>query len=103
MRTTHDRLLRECPVPGLTTCIEALRASELSRTHQEQLKDAVSDPQNTIHVTKSRRNRKQGRCNCGHESKQSKHDKTSAKQCKFCGTNHSYDRAKCPTSGKTCF
>ncbi|KAK2550071.1 hypothetical protein P5673_029255 [Acropora cervicornis] len=40
---TRDRLLRERPVPGLTRCIEALRASELSRTHQEQLKDAVSD------------------------------------------------------------
>ena len=39
---TRDRLLRERPVPGLTRCIEALRASELSRTHQQQLKDAVS-------------------------------------------------------------
>ena len=49
---TRDRLLRERPVPGLTRCIEALRASELSRTHQEQLKDAVSDSQNTIHAAK---------------------------------------------------
>lgn len=49
---TRDRLLRERPVPGLTRCIEALRASELSRTHQEQLKDAVSDSQNTFHAAK---------------------------------------------------
>ena len=49
---TRDRLVRERPVPGLTRCIEALRASELSRTHQEQLKDAVSDSQNTIHAAK---------------------------------------------------
>lgn len=77
----------------------------MSRTHQEQLKDAVSDSQNTIHAAEkqSPRNRKQGRRNCGHESKQSQHEKTSAKQCKFCGTNHPYDRAKCPASGKTCF
>ena len=69
---TRDRLLRERPVPGLTRCIEALRASELSRTHQEQLKDAVSDSQNTIHAAKkqSPRKRKQGRRNCRHESKQ---------------------------------
>ena len=102
---TRDRLLRERPVPGLTRCIEASRASELSRTHQEQLKDAVSDPQNTIYAAnkQSPGNRKQGRCNRGHESKQRKHEKTSAKQCKFCGTNHPYDRAKCPASSKTCF
>ena len=61
----------------------------------------MSDSQNTIHAAKkhSPRNRKQGRRNCGHESKQSQHEKTSAKQC----TNHPYDRAKCPASGKTCF
>ena len=59
---TRDRLLRELTVPGLTRCIEALKASELSRTHQEQLKDAVSDPQNTIDAAnkQSPRNRKQG-------------------------------------------
>ena len=34
--STRDRLLRERPVPGLTRCIEALRASELSRKHKEQ-------------------------------------------------------------------
>ena len=33
--TTRDRLLRERPVPGLTRCVEALRASELSRVHRE--------------------------------------------------------------------
>ena len=27
-------------------------------------------------------------------------NKANAKQCKFCGTNHPYDRAKCPASGK---
>ena len=37
---THDRLhvLREHPIPGLTRCIEAPRASELSRKHKEKLK-----------------------------------------------------------------
>ncbi|PFX34820.1 Retrovirus-related Pol polyprotein [Stylophora pistillata] len=47
---TRDRLLREHPVPNLTRYIEALRASELSRKHKEQLKDAVSDPQNIVHA-----------------------------------------------------
>ena len=101
---TRDRLLRERPVPGLTRCIEALRASELSRKHKEQLKDAVSDPQNTVHAAdkQSPVNRKQSRRTRGSESKQSKQEKGSAKKCKFCGTNHPYDRAKCPASGKTC-
>ena len=88
--STHDRLLRECPVPGLTRCIESLRASELSTKHK--------DPQNTIHPAdkQNRGNKKQHRRNWGHESKQSKEEKTSARQCKFCGTtNH-------PASGKTC-
>ena len=48
--STRDRLLRERPVPGLTRCIEALRASELSRIHKDQLKDAVPDSQNIVHV-----------------------------------------------------
>ena len=92
---TRDRLLREHPVPGLTRGIEALRASELSTTHQEQLKDAVSDPQNTFHAAnkQSPGNRKQGRRYRRHESKQSKHEKTTAKQCKFCGTSPPNDRA----------
>ena len=87
---THDRLLREHPVPGLTRCIEALRASELSRKHQEQLKDAVSDLQNIVHAAdkQSPGSRKQSRSNRGHQSKQSKQEKTNAKQYKFCGTNH---------------
>ena len=101
---TCDRLLRKCLVPGLTRCIEALRASELSRKLKDQLKDAVSGPQNTVHVAdkQSPGNRKHSQFNCGHESKPSKQDKTNAKQCKFCGTNHIYERAKCPASGKTC-
>ena len=48
--STRDRLLRERPVPGLTRCIEALRASELSRIHKDQLRDAVPDSQNIVHV-----------------------------------------------------
>ena len=47
-------------------------------------------------------NKKQSRGNRGHESKQSKQEKANARQCKFCGTNHPFDRAKCPASGKTC-
>ena len=102
--STRDRLLRERPVPGLTRCIESLRASELSRKHKEQLNDAVSDPQNTVHAAdkQSPGNKKQSRRNQGHESKQSKQGKTNARQCKFCGINYPYDRAKCPAPGKTC-
>ncbi|PFX33792.1 Retrovirus-related Pol polyprotein from transposon 17.6 [Stylophora pistillata] len=101
---TRDRLLRERPVPNLTRCIEALSASELSRKHKEQLKDAVSDPHSIVHAANKRGigNRKQSRRNRGHESMQSNQDKANAKQCKFCGTNHPYDRTKCPASGKTC-
>ena len=43
-----------------------------------------------------------GDMNRGHESKQSKQEKTSARQCKFCGINHPYERPKCPASGKAC-
>ena len=58
--STRDRLLRERPVPGLTRCIEALRASELSRIHKDQLRDAVPDSQNIVHVAdkKPKRNRR---------------------------------------------
>ena len=102
--SSRDRLLSERPVPGLTKFIEALRDSELSRKHKEQLKDAVSDPQNTIHAAEKQSpgNKKQSRRNRGHESKQSKQEKTSARQCKFCGINHPYERVKCPASGKAC-
>ena len=47
--STRDRLLRERPVPGLARCIEALRASELSRIHKEQFKDTVDSPY-TVHA-----------------------------------------------------
>ena len=79
---TRDRLPRERPVPDLTRCIEALRASELSRKHKEQLKDAVSDLQNTVHAADKQGlgNRKQSRRNRGHESKQRKQEKANAKQ-----------------------
>ena len=99
--STRDRLLRERPVPGLTRCIEALRASELSRIHKDQLKDAVPDSQNIVHVAdkKPKRNRR----GHGKKSKQGHQDKMSPRvPCKFCGTNHPYDRSKCPASGKTC-
>ena len=67
--STRDRLLRERPVPRLTRCIEALRASELSRKHKEQLKDAVDDPQNTVHAAEKQNpgNKKQHQRNRGHE------------------------------------
>ena len=57
---TRDRLhvLGECPVPGLTRCIEALRASKLSRKHKELLTDAVSNPQNTVDMNQSKVNKK---------------------------------------------
>ena len=45
-----DKLIRELPVPSLMRCIEALRTSGLSRMHKEQLKDAMSDPHNMVHV-----------------------------------------------------
>ena len=76
--STRDRLLRERPVPGLTRCVEALRASELSTKHKEQLKDGVSDAQkNTVHAAdkQSPGNKKQSRRNRGHESMQSKQEK----------------------------
>ena len=46
---TRDRLLRERPVPGLARCIQALRASELSRIHKEQFKD-TADSSYTVHA-----------------------------------------------------
>ena len=75
----------------------------LENTKSSLLKDAVSDSQNTVYATgcQSPGNKKQSRRNRGHESKQSKEEKVSEKQCKFCGTNHPYDRVKCPASGKT--
>ena len=102
--SSRDRLLSERPVPGLAKFIEALRDSELSRKYKEQLKDAVSDRQNTIHAAEKQSpgNKKQSRRNRGHESKQSKQEKNSARQCKFCGINHPYERAECPASGKAC-
>ena len=99
--STRDKLLRERPVPGLTRCIEALRASELSRIHKDQLKDEVPDSRNIVHVAdkKPKRNRR----GHGKKSKQGHQDKMSPRvPCKFCGTNHPYDRSKCPASGKTC-
>lgn len=64
----------------------------------------MSDLQNIVHAADKQGlgKRKQSQSNRGHESKKSKQDKANVKQCKFCGTNHPYDRAKCPASGKTC-
>ena len=99
--STRDRLLRECPVPGLTRCIEALRASELSRIHKDQLKDAVPDSRNIVQVADKKP--KRNRLGHGKKSKQGHQDKMSPRvPSKFCGTNHPYDRSKCPASGKTC-
>ena len=104
--STRDRLLRERPVPSLARCIEALRASELSRVHKEQFKDVV-DPAHTIHASDKRR-LKENRKGSGKHSRENtrsfnKSSKGNSKSsCKFCGTDHPLDRAKCPASGKTC-
>lgn len=80
--STRDRLLRERLVPGLTRCIEALKASELSRIHKEQLKEAVPDPQNMVHV--ANKNTKRSRRGHGKKSKQGQQDKmTPNVPCKF--------------------
>ena len=105
--STRDRLLRERPVTGLTRCIEALRASELSRKHKEQPNDAVSDPQNTVHGAdkQSPGNKKSKAVDViedRNQNKVNKKKKKQCRQCKFCGIKHPYHRAKCPASGKTC-
>ena len=105
--STRDRLLRERPVPGLARCIEALRASELSRIHKEQFKDTVDSP-NTVHAAekhhsaneKRKGNRGSSNGNLRGRNKSGKEKPSGL--CKFCGTEHPYDRAKCPASGKTC-
>ena len=57
--------------------------------------------QNIVHAAD-----KKPKCNRrghGKKSKQGHQDKMSPRvPCKFCGTNHPYDRSKCPASGKTC-
>ena len=50
--STPDCLRRERPVPGLARCIEARRASELSRIRKEQFKDTVDSP-NTVHAAET--------------------------------------------------
>lgn len=55
-----------------------------------------------VHVTDKQN---PGKTKLGHHGhgKKAKQDKANLEvPCKFCGTNHSYARAKCPTSGKTC-
>ena len=104
---TRDRLLRERPVPGLTRCVEALRASELSRVHREQFKDAVADPPNTVHATNKYNSGKEKHSRSGQANKPRRGNPVKTKadakgSCKFCGTNHPYDRSKCPASGQTC-
>ena len=104
---TRDRLLRERPVPGLTRCVEALRASELSRVHREQFKDAVADPPNTVHATNKHNSGKEKHSRSGQANKPRRGNPVKTKadakgSCKFCGTNHPYDRSKCPASGQTC-
>ena len=104
---TRDRLLRERPVPGLTRCVEALRASELSRVRREQFKDAVADPPNTVHATNKHNSGKEKHSRSGQANKPRRGNpvKTNANakgSCKFCGTIHPYDGSKCPASGQTC-
>ena len=94
-------------MPGLARCIEALRASELSRIHKEQFKDTVDSP-NTVHAAekhhsaneKRKGNRGSSNGNLRGRNKSGKEKPSGL--CKFCGTEHPYDRAKCPASGKTC-
>ena len=94
-------------MPGLARCIEALQASELSRTHKEQFKETFDSP-NTVHAAEkyhSAKERRKG--NSGSSDGNLRGRNKSGKEkpsvlCKFCGTEHSYDRAKCPASGKTC-
>ena len=114
--STHDRLLRECPVPVLARCIEALRASELSRIHKEQFKDTDDSP-NTVHAAEKHHNSaKEKRKENSHSSngnlrglnkcgKENPHVYASfvAPNRTCCDRyEHAYDRAKCPASGKTC-
>ena len=94
-------------MPGLARCIEALQASELSRIHKEQFKETFDSP-NTVHAaekyhsTKERRKGNSGSSD-GHLRGRNKSRKEKPSGlCKFCGTEHPYDRAKCPASGKTC-
>ena len=94
-------------MPGLARCIEALQASELSRIHKEQFKETFDSP-NTVHAAEkyhSAKERRKG--NSGSSDGNLRGRNKSGKEkpsvlCKFCGTEHSYDRAKCPASGKTC-
>ena len=94
-------------MPGLARCIEALRASELSRIHKEQFKDTVDSP-NTVHAAEKhhsaneKRKGNRGGSNGNLRGRNKSGKEKPSGLCKFCGTEHPYDRAKCPASGKTC-
>ncbi|ESO91504.1 hypothetical protein LOTGIDRAFT_153946 [Lottia gigantea] len=57
----RDRLLRERPVPNLNRCLEVLRASELSKTHKEQMRstqeNANHEVQGTQGIQKPKKNK----------------------------------------------
>ncbi|XP_070535144.1 uncharacterized protein [Ptychodera flava] len=102
---TRDRLLRERPVPNLQRCIEALRANELSKVHKEQLR-STAEVQDTVHV--ARKQNTHGKANIkGTRPKHARYTdgntpKSSCNQCRYCGTSHAKDKAKCPAYGKRC-
>ena len=94
-------------MPGLARCIKALRTSELSRIHKEQFKDTVDSP-NTVHAAEKhhsaneKRKGNSGSSNGNLRGRNKFGKEKPSGLCKFCGTEHPYDRAKCPASGKTC-
>ena len=104
---TRDRLLKERPVPDLNRCIESLRASELSRSHKQQMS---VKPESTVHYMQGRPKQK---AQYGAQNKETWQKRTpppsnnsntnnSNKACHWCGNTPSHSRKDCPASKSKC-
>ena len=97
----RERLLRERPVPDLDKCIDLLRASEISRTHQQ----AIAGSSSVEHIEKHGGYKK--RKPSGNQQKtskphsQSKNKPVQGSGCKWCGGNLHWKK-ECPAREETC-
>ena len=103
--TSRDRLLRERPVPDLNRCVESLRASELSRSHQQQFEKAKGSSVEYVrgkkNSTGSGNRPRDGRSKTQTPKKNTQPHSDKGKKCQWCGrTPHA--RKHCPAKDALC-
>ena len=107
----RERLLRERPVPDLNTCIEKLRAAEVSRSHREVMAGTASA--SVDHISRRKQgSKRQGRSQPKPKSKPQGQGQSTqnhggkkpnqgqdGKKCRYCGGSI-HKRDECPAKNR---